>query len=286
MIDLSFLRQLDRFSLILRKRVTSSYVGDRSTPLVGRGLIYKDHALYSPEEDFRAIDWKVYARTDKLYVKRYEEERNVTVHVLIDVSGSMNFGTKFKKSEYAGMVGLGFGHIALKNNERFVLSTFGEQLDQFKPRKGKKQLMSALSYLNKKRSVGKTKFAANMLKYEKRIKSKALMIIISDFLVDPAEVEEAAAILRRHDVRFIQVFDRMEEDLAAYEGEYKLIDLEQGNAMKTYVSPLLKRSYGQRLRMHRAKVKKAIEDSGARFDHCNTGMPIFDTFHQLLLRAK
>src|SRR4030042_1668123 len=123
MIKTDFLRQLDRFSLILTKRKTSTYVGEKKSPATGKGLIFKDHTQYVPGEDFRSVDWRVFARTDKLFVKRYEEERNATVHILIDMSGSMNFGTECTKAEYASMLGLGFAYLAMKNNERFVLCT-------------------------------------------------------------------------------------------------------------------------------------------------------------------
>ena len=72
MITTEFLHQLSRFSLIVNKRITSNYIGDRFSSETGRGLIFKDHTIYVPGEDFRSIDWRVYGRTDKLFVKRYE----------------------------------------------------------------------------------------------------------------------------------------------------------------------------------------------------------------------
>ena len=124
MIETDFLHQLDKFSVIFKKKVTSSFTGERRTAMAGTGLLFRDHVAYGPGADFKHIDWKVYSRTDKLVVKRFEEDRNLTVHVLVDFSGSMNFGSKLKKYEYASMIGLGFVYIALKNNEKFVLSTF------------------------------------------------------------------------------------------------------------------------------------------------------------------
>ena len=77
MIDISFIDQLNRFSLVVHKRVTSNFVGSRRSIAQGRGIVFKDHRIYSPGDDFRAIDWKVFARTDNLYVKNYEEERSL-----------------------------------------------------------------------------------------------------------------------------------------------------------------------------------------------------------------
>src|SRR3989344_8086074 len=133
MIDLSFFHKLDRLSLIINKRITSNYTGERSSAYTGKGLLFKDYIIYVPGDDFRSIDWRVFARSDKLFVKRYEEERNLQVHIIVDYSGSMNFGTKYKKSEFAAMIGLGYAYLAMKNNEKFVLSTFGEGLDKYRP---------------------------------------------------------------------------------------------------------------------------------------------------------
>src|SRR3989344_4679491 len=154
MITTDFLHQLDRFSLIINKRITSNYVGERFSKATGRGLIFKDHIQYEPGEDFRSIDWKVFARTDRLFCKRYEEERNLTVHIILDLSASMSFGSHTTKAEYGGMLGVGFAYLALKNNERFVLSTFSDKLEFFKARKGRQQLASMVEYLNNKKPKG------------------------------------------------------------------------------------------------------------------------------------
>ena len=121
--------------LVINKKITSSFVGERRSESAGSGLIFKDHSPYVFGDDFKHIDWKVYAKTDKLFVKRYEEDRNLTVHIVIDFSGSMDFGSKVKKFEYASMIGLGFAHIALRNNEKFVLTTFDDKLDFFRAKK-------------------------------------------------------------------------------------------------------------------------------------------------------
>src|SRR3989344_8143180 len=101
MIDTNFLKLLDRFQLILKKKVTSNYSGARESPAFGRGLIFKDYKEYVPGDDFRLIDWKVYARTEKLNIKRFEDERNMTVRIVLDASASMSFGKGRNKFDYA-----------------------------------------------------------------------------------------------------------------------------------------------------------------------------------------
>src|SRR3989344_3480830 len=119
MISPDFLPALKRFNLIIRKRVTSSFIGSRRSNSGGRGVSLRDHRAYSEGDDFRLIDWKVYARTDHMYIKRFEEERNLTVHVMMDRSESMNYGDSISKFDYAAMIGVGFSYLALRENEKF-----------------------------------------------------------------------------------------------------------------------------------------------------------------------
>src|SRR3989338_9856695 len=185
MIDTSFLKLLDRFQLILRKKITSNYAGAKESPAYGKGLVFKDYKEYVSGDDFRLIDWKVYARTEKLNIKRFEEERNMTVRIVLDASASMNYGSKIKKFDYAGMIAIGFLYMALKNNERFELTTFSDQLTPFRQKKGTKQLMDIIQYLNKLKISGKSNFKYSLEQYKKFINSKSLIIIISDFFFNP-----------------------------------------------------------------------------------------------------
>src|SRR3972149_8491344 len=131
MISTDFFEQLDRFHLVIKKRVTSSYMGPRKSVATGRGLMFKEHRIYSPGDDIRLIDWKVFARTDDLYIKTFEEERNLTVHIIMDASASMGFGKPVSKFDYAAMLGVGFAYLAMRDNEKFQFSTFSEGLDVF-----------------------------------------------------------------------------------------------------------------------------------------------------------
>lgn len=283
MIKTDFLHQLDKLSLILNKRVTSNFVGQRKSLALGRGIIFSDYGRYAYGDDFRAIDWKVYARTDKLFIKRYEEERNLTVHVVVDFSGSMNFGKGIKKSEYASMMALGFCHVALRNNEKFMLSTFSERLAKFRPKRGAKQLAAILQYLNNKKPMGKTKFEESLLKYKEAIKTKSMIIFISDFFYDINEIKSVLARFKKSKVILIQVLDEQEKNLDL-EGDYELVDLETEASMKTYVDPLLKKQYLTKLEYHNEQIHKACLETKASFYSVDTGKQIFDAFYEILAR--
>ena len=282
MINLSFLHQLDRLSLIINKRVTSNYAGERKSVYTGQGLIFKDYAIYAPGEDFRKIDWKVYGRTDKLFIKRQEEERNLVIHIIVDYSGSMDYGSgKTTKAEYAGMLGIGFAYMAMKNNEKFVLSTFADDLQLFKPKRGKGQLAHIVKLLNEKKPKGASKFELSLSRYKKLIQSKSFVVIISDFLYDPEEVRHAIYRFKDHEVLLIQVLDKLEEELKI-EGDFKLVDMESRGVLRTFISPFLRKNYSGMLADHQSKLQRACSEIGARFVVLNTDTPIFDAFYKVL----
>jgi len=285
MITTDFLHQLDRFSLIINKRITSNYVGERFSHATGRGLIFKDHTIYAPGEDFRSIDWRVYGRTDKLYVKRYEEERNLVVHVILDFSASMGFGTNMTKAEYASMIGAGFAYLALKNNERFVLSTFSDSLEVFKPRKGRAQMASMVEFLNDKKPKGLSKLEQSLGGYKKLINSKSYVVIVSDFLYPIEDIKRALFLFKNHKVILIQVLDKIEKNLDL-EGDFKLKDLETNEVLRTYINPFARKQYSGMLQEHVDKIQGVCNEAGAQFYSANTGQNVFDVFYDVLGRHR
>ncbi|MBS3128414.1 DUF58 domain-containing protein [Candidatus Woesearchaeota archaeon] len=282
MIDTSFLHQLDKFNLVINRKVNSNYIGERESNAVGRGLIYKDHAAYTPGDDFRTIDWRVFARTDKLYVKRYEEERNLQVHIFVDYSGSMNFGTNFKKAEFAAMIGLGYAYLSLKNNEKFVLSTFGESLERYRPKRGRQQLAAMVDYLNKKTPEGKTDIDTSLGQYRKTLRFRSLIIIISDFLYPIESLRNTLYQFKDHEIKLIQVLDKVEKKLNL-EGDFRLKDLESNAVMRTFISPYLKKRYGEQLEEHNKEIARLSEEIGAKFYSVSTDMTIFDAMFMTLV---
>jgi len=281
MIDTSFLNQIKRFDLVIKKRVISQYAGERSSDHIGEGLVFQDYREYVPGDDFRAIDWKVYARTSKFYIRRYEEERNLTVHVLIDSSASMDFGTTRTKFEYAAMIAIGISYLALKNNEKFEISTFSDKMHSLRARKGKNQLASLVEYFNKIKPTGQSKFRESLDMLKQRLKSKSMIIIVSDFLFDPAELEATLHQFKRSEIKVIQVLDSQEVKLSL-SGENILKDSESGGLLRTFVSNRLRTQYKNNLAEHMARLKNICDNVGAVYVPVNTGDEIFEAFYQVL----
>ena len=280
-IETGFLGQLDRFNLIIHKRVTSKYIGPRKSASTGRGLIFKEHRIYAPGDDIRSIDWRVFARTDHLYVKTYEEERNLAVHILVDYSASMNFGKPLTKFDYSAMLGVGFAYLAMKENEKFQFSTFSDELSVFQPKRGMGQLIAMVDHLNSIKTKGPSKLREAISQYKKMIGGRSMLILISDFLIPIDEINEALYILGDHEIKIIQVLDPLEIELKL-QGDFKLKDSETGDKANTFISPRLRMEYQKLLSDHSAKIQETCNKLGMKFHMITTDTPIFDAFYKIM----
>ncbi len=280
MITTEFLNGLDRFSLAVKKRVTSKYSGSRQSVAMGRGISVTDHRIYAPGDDIRSIDWKIFARTDNLYVKKYEEEKNLTLHVILDSSASMNYG-KPAKYDFAAMLGVGFAYLAFKENEKFQFATFADDITVFQPRKGMGHLISMVDYLNKLKAGKNSKLLESIKKYKKTLGSRSLIIIISDFLYDIEEIKAALVLLANHELKVIQVLDSTEKELAI-QGDVKLHDSESGTTLRTVVTPRMVSQYDRQLSDHILNLERTCFALHADFHVLTTDTPIFDAFYEIL----
>ena len=278
MIDTTFFKELDRFSFMVRKRVSTAYSGSRRSILKGRGMEPVSYREYTQGDDFKTIDWKVYGRTEKLYVKEFEEEKSLTTHILLDTSKSMDFRNKF---EYAAMMALGFAYLVTKDNEKFAVATFAEEINITKPKRGRKYLSLTIDLLNSTQLIGKTRFDYCMEKYASVIRSRSLVFIISDFMADVEAVRNSIFRLGDNELVLIQVLDPLEKSLDLG-GEAKLIDLETDAKMDIYTSPRLRAEYQKKLNDHIAKIKETCITVGADFHTITTDKPVFDSIFEVV----
>ena len=278
MIDISFFRELDRFSFMVRKRVSTAYSGSRRSILKGRGMEPVSYREYTQGDDFKTIDWKVYGRTEKLYVKEFEEEKSLTTHILLDTSKSMDFRNKF---EYSAMLALGFAYLVTKDNEKFGISMFADEINITKPKRGRRYLSQTINLLNSMELAGKTRFDYCLEKYAAIIKSRSLVIIISDFMADAHAIRNAIFRLGDNELVLIQVLDPLEKNLDLG-GEAKLIDLETDQKLDIYSSPRLRKEYQKRLDDHIANIREISITVGADFHTVTTDKPVFDAIFEVV----
>ncbi|WP_406669845.1 DUF58 domain-containing protein [Methanolobus sp. ZRKC4] len=285
-IDVDFFRQLDRFTFMVRKKVSTAYAGSRRSIHSGRGLDTVGYREYNQGDELKSIDWKAYARSEKLYVRQFEEDKSLTTHILLDASNSMDYASEdTTKFEYATMLAAGFAYLVTKDNDKFAISTFAENVDITKPRRGRKYLLRAIERLETAKAGGKTAIDECTILYGKAIKSRSLIIIISDFLDDFTAIESAINRFSYHDLILVQVLDRTESALTIH-GHSRLVDLESGVKLDTYISEDLKTEYQEKLTSHINQIKDNCGKVGAEFYTFTSDIPIFDAFLNTISRRR
>ncbi len=195
---------------------------------------------------------------------------------------SSNMVSKF---EYSAMLAAGFAYLVTKDNDMFAISTFAENVDITKPRRGRQHLIRTIDHLGDTELGGKTAINESILNYGRMIRSRSLVVIISDFMDDVESIKAAVRRLADHDLILIQVLDRSERDLTIH-GHSKLVDLETGNELKTYVSKDFKIKYQKHLEDHISSIRETCTRAGAEFYTFTTDVPVFDAFFETLSRRR
>ncbi|PSH00104.1 MAG: DUF58 domain-containing protein [Nanohaloarchaea archaeon SW_4_43_9] len=277
MIEINFIDELDRFNLALKKNSTEIKEGEQSSSSTGQGIIFEEHKKYLPGDDIRRIDWKVYARTDNLYVKRFEEEKSITVHILIDRSSSMNFGKKEKKYDYASKIGLAMAYMVANTNDRFRFSVFSETITDISSARKNPDMGGMVETLNQLRKTPESKVEKCLTEYSSRIKNKSVVVIISDFLTELGDIESGLNRLENSDVILVNTLD-IEEIDPSIEGDKILQDPESDSELRTYVSRKTRSNYKQQLEEHMQKIEEKAEKYGAEYILASTQEDVFESF--------
>ena len=242
LLDPLFIQKIEQLELVSRKIFVGRMKGERRSKRKGTSVEFADHRNYSAGDDLRFIDWNVYARLDKLFLKLFMEEEDLHFHTLIDTSRSMDFGTP-SKLRYAKQIAAALGYIGLVNQDRVVLEHFNERLEPgLASVRGRSQLWRLIDHLEQLEPTGGSRLAAAAKTFAIKHAGKGVVVIVSDFL-DKQGYEEALRYLlaRNLDLYLIQVFSREETD-PELAGDLKLVDCEDEETTEITVSaPLLKR---------------------------------------------
>lgn len=277
MIEIDFIDELDRFNLALQKNSTELQEGEQSSSSSGQGMVFEDHKKYMPGDDIRRIDWKAYARTDDLYIKRFEEEKSITVHILVDRSSSMDFGKKEKKYDYAAKIGLAIAYMTSNTNDRFRYSVFSETITDISAARRNPNIGAMVDTLNQLRKTPESKVEKCITEYSSRIKNKSVVVIISDFLTDLEQLESAISRLSGSQVILVNTLD-IEEIDPTIEGDKILQDPESDSELRTYISRKTRNDYRTKLEKHMEGIQETAEKYGADYILASTGEDVFESF--------
>ena len=280
-MDTEFFKELEKFSLLVKKRVSTAYSGGRKSLRFGHGISPVGYREYRKGDDFKLVDWKVYGRTEKLYIREHEEERSLVVHILLDGSASMDYEGKF---DYGARLAVGFAYLATLENEKYALSLFCNKLYPAEPKRGRRNLFQTIALLDGITPRGGTGLLAIADQVESILKTTSLVVLISDLLGETDEVLSSIYRLSGHELVVIQVLAPQETELS-FGGDVKFVDLESGLPLITRVTEDERKEYLRSMAEHNDRIRAACSQVGADYFLVKTDRPIFEAFSEMLSRA-
>jgi uncharacterized protein (DUF58 family) len=226
------LKKVRKIEIKTRRLSDHIFSGEYHSSFKGRGMKFSEVRQYDYGDDIRSIDWNVTARYNEPYVKVFEEERELTMVLMVDVSGSEFFGTtKQFKRETITEISATLAFSAIQNNDKVGLLLFSDEIELFiPPKKGKSHVLRIIRELIEFHPKSKKTNITQALRYLSNVmKKKAIVFILSDFMDD--DYDNALKIVgRKHDVTGIRVYDKYEEDIPKL-GMVPMLDAETGNAI-------------------------------------------------------
>jgi uncharacterized protein (DUF58 family) len=284
------LARLGKLNLVARGVVEGFMSGLHRSPFKGFSVEFAEHRPYVPGDALKHIDWRSFARTERLTVKEFEDETNVRCYLLLDASASMGYrseGVTLTKLEYACFLCATFAYLMIKQQDPAGIVVFDRAIRRYiAPRSSPEHLRILLEALEETRAGQKTRMAEPFHELAETIKKRALIIIISDLYDDEAAVMRALRHFRhrKHEVLLFHLLDPTEADFPFRKlSEFK--DLESGD--KLLVDPrYVRQEYLKQLDAFCAKYRRECSESGADYSVLNTGTPYEEALGRYLaLRA-
>ena len=263
--------------------------GLHRSPYHGFSVEFTDYRQYTTGDDLRYLDWKLFARQDRYYIKRFEDETNLRCYLLVDASKSMGFGSgEFNKFEYAKTMAATLAWFLNHQRDAVGLVTFGDQIvDMIPPRFRAGHLRRLMVMLENSTSGKSTDLAAPLEQVAQTVSKRGLVILISDLLAPVEQFQKNLSYLRSrgHDVVILRTLDPAEVDFN-FDQATMFQDLETGREI--YVDPQSAAGeYKKRFQEHEATIEKTCDDLGIDFFQIKTDQPLETALFNLLqVRAK
>jgi uncharacterized protein (DUF58 family) len=287
LVDPVVLARIGNLELVARRVVEGFITGLHHSPHFGLSVDFAEHRAYMPGDDIRRIDWRVYARTDRHYIKQFEADTNTDFTVVVDTSASMSFGSRgITKFEYARFLAACLVYLSSKQRDRVALALFGEdRVARIPP--GAKHLDLILHALDTARTAGGGALLPPLRKLSEHLRRRSIVAVISDFYEDPASVIEAVRQLRQkgNEVIVFHVLDQAELAFP-YEDAMTIVDVESGEKLPV-VPETLKDEYQTMMSAHVEDIGKRMIEHGFDYMLLDTSKPLDHAlFHYLATRQR
>lgn len=268
------LTQLERMELVSRKIFRGRMKGERRSKRKGQSVEFADFRNYVPGDDLRFIDWNLYARLDKLFLKLFLEEEDLHFYALVDCSPSMEFGDP-SKFFYAKQLAAALGYIGLCRSDRVRIEPLGLPVARAAPvLRGRSSLWRMLDYLDKIPCSGTTNLSESVKSFCLRNSGKGILVLITD-LMDKSGYESAlrSLVAQNLDVYVIQVLSQAEID-PDLKGDLRLVDIEDQDFAEVSISPRLLDKYRRTLAAFIEGAREFCAKRGITYMMTSTDRPV------------
>lgn len=264
------LRRLEQFQLLAKRRAKSSARGERRSRARGQSVEFADYRNYVPGDDFRYLDWNLYGRLERLFLKLYEEERELPVRIFLDASESMTFGEP-RKFDFARQVAAAMGYVALCGFDRVTVVPFPENREEAALRgtlravRGRRSALNYFQNLSNLTAKGAANFNEALRRGALEARQAGVAVVLSDFL-DPAGYEPGltALVARGFQVNAVQILSPEELSPSTY-GDLRLVDSENGSVQEVTFGKYRLAAYQQMVQNYCQRLKEFCSGRGINF---------------------
>jgi uncharacterized protein (DUF58 family) len=256
------LGRLMALPLQARHAMLGSVSGRHRSPIRGSALEFAQYRKYVPGDDTRRLDWRTWGRSDRFYIKQFEADTNLRLCLLLDTSGSMDFGPRgATRFDYARKLAGALGYFAAEQGDAVGLWSLANKPIEIPARRGPAHLGQVLDSLADLRPQGGTTLLAALHEAAERIRQRALVIVFSDFFVAPGELKSAFQHLRfrKHDVVAFHLLDQQEIDFN-FDRPSRFLDMEGGDPVMADPS-LIARNYREAVRRYMTELDEAVKST-------------------------
>ncbi len=293
LISPELLRQLEQLQLLASRRAKSSARGERRSRARGQSVEFADHRNYVAGDDLRYLDWNLYGRLERLFLKLYEEERELPVQVFLDASESMNFGTP-PKFDFARQVAAAAGYVALCGFDRVSVRVFPESPDSAQAAvrgalrgvRGRRVAMRYFADLSALVAGGAADFNAALSRGALEARQAGVAVVLSDFL-DPSGYEPGlkALVARGFQVHAVQILAPEELEPAQF-GDLRLVDSETGAVQEVTFGRYRLDAYRRSVALYVQRLREFCAARGIRFFSVSSATPLAELLMKQLRAAE
>jgi uncharacterized protein (DUF58 family) len=285
LFDEAFLRRLEQLELASRRITAGRMKGERRSVRRGQSVEFADYRTYASGDDLRQLDWNAYARLERLFVKLFVEEEDVTVHVLVDASRSMDYGEP-NKLDAARRAGAALAYLGLASMDRVSVAFLGDgTASPMRPLRGKRRAAELFAFLSEPRTERMTGLASAARAYASRMRGSGPLILISD-LMDPGYLDalrDLAGTRSQLSVLHLLAPEELEPEVPP---DARLVDLETGQPIEVSGDDDLVERYRARLTEWSGEIASFVSRRGGAYVQVPSDLDLADLLFDVLRRRR